>query len=45
MTWTCASQVADNCVETDLFDPPFSTGDNAAICGPCARELGICDPT
>lgn len=42
MPWECASGVADDCVEEDLFDPPYQRGE-AAICGPCARELGLKD--
>jgi hypothetical protein len=41
MPWECASQIADDCVEGDLFDPPYRTDDDAAICGRCARELNI----
>ena len=41
MTWTCSSQVADDCKEGDIFDPPFTTNDGAAICTACAFELDI----
>jgi len=40
MPWECASQVADDCVGEDIFDPPYRKGD-AAICTACARELGL----
>jgi hypothetical protein len=40
MPWECASQVADDCAEGSLFDPPYRKGD-AAICTACARELGL----
>jgi hypothetical protein len=40
MPWECASQVADDCVGEEFFDPPYRKGD-AAICGPCARELNL----
>jgi hypothetical protein len=42
MPWECASQISDDCVEEDLFDPPYQHGD-AAICGPCAHEPGLTD--
>jgi len=40
----CASGVADDCVGSDLFDPPFRDEDGAAICGPCADELELSFP-
>ena len=40
----CAAGVAEDCVGSDLFDPPYRDEDGAAICGPCARDLEISFP-
>lgn len=40
----CAAQASDDCIGSDLFDPPFRDEDGAAICGPCARALEISFP-
>lgn len=44
MSFECASGVSDDCVGSDLFDPPYRDEDGAAICTYCARELEISFP-
>ncbi|WP_254766518.1 hypothetical protein [Salinilacihabitans rarus] len=42
--WTCSSGAADNCVGSDLYDPPVRTVQGESLCFPCARALGLITP-